>query len=894
MESKSDKQLTQLNAVEKELDNAMKIKDWIKIQTQFEQLNREVEQINRVASFHTETERARMQMMKRKEMAMLISLEAFLAETLKDGVEPLKTSMKKPNYAALTAMRQKLKKHMKEPERIREVASYRVQYARSDERESVTNDQVCLWLQEHLLDQYAGGFQMAAVNGATLLDIDEEAAKAMKIKDKDVVRLLRETERIKIIVDHEDDEDWDPSMLVLDGKSVEGKGGKKGKGKGGVAKFDVNTGFEGLEKSEVTDEMIEERVMVILQQRGKRGTDLKLQVKAFAKLLEFCERPEKQLSVLVQMIASMFDCMQGLSSSRATKMWRDCHEQLMALVKLLNDTGLLLEEGESTKTVDEFSEAHEVAAYMAQMEEEGKTVEMPQPKVQGMEDSDDEEGPQPVMGNLGNFMEQLAQAFFKSMQNLSPESGDYITRLQDESRLLEAAGAIQAYYVKVEKLPSVARMAALQVEHMYYKHDSVEVAKAKATGKDAPNPKNAIHELALMVYRDADDDRTKTRTMLCQIYHHALHDRFYVARDMLLMSRQQDNIQYEDISTQVLFNRMMVQLGLCAFRLGLVQEAHDCLTEIAGSSRGDPTWRAKELLAQGITARGNRPGDAENEKQERRRQMPYHMHIDLDFIEACHMTAAMLLEVPAIAAAGKIASARPVISRTFMRYLEHYEKSWHGPPESIRETVLFTASTVARGDWQETANLLTGLACWKLILGGAPAIEAFKAKLVNAIKEAALRTYLYTYGAQYDSLSLVQLSKMFSLDENRAHSIVSRMLHEEEVNAAWDQPTKSIVMMKMEPSRLQELALAFADKCAVLIDANEKILDAGRGKNQNAGGGGAEGGGGRGGGGRGGGDRDRPPPRKGFGGDRIGGRQGGFLDPSRDWKPRGGGGGRGY
>ena len=151
------------------------------------------------------------------------------------------------------------------------------------------------------------------------------------------------------------------------------------------------------------------------------------------------------------------------------------------------------------------------------------------------------------------------------------------------------------------------------------------------------------------------------------------------------------------------------------------------------------------------------------------------------------------------------------------------------------------------------------------------------------VKEAALRTYMYTYGAQYDSLSLVQLATMFELDENKCHSIISRMLHEDEVHAAWDQPTKSIVMNRMEPSHLQELALAYADKCALLIDANEKILDSGRGKNQDGNNKGDGEGRRR--------DRDRDrPPRKGFGGDRIGGRQGGFLDPSRDWKPRGGGG----
>lgn len=60
-----------------------------------------------------------------------------------------------------------------------------------------------------------------------------------------------------------------------------------------------------------------------------------------------------------------------------------------------------------------------------------------------------------------------------------------------------------------------------------------------------------MEKLCKEVYNRDDTKRLRQRAMLCQIYHLALHDKWHQARDLMLMSHLQTNVEHSDVSTQV-------------------------------------------------------------------------------------------------------------------------------------------------------------------------------------------------------------------------------------------------------------------------------------------------------------------------------------------------------
>lgn len=218
-----------------------------------------------------------------------------------------------------------------------------------------------------------------------------------------------------------------------------------------------------------------------------------------------------------------------------------------------------------------------------------------------------------------------------------------------------------------------------------------------------------VHSLCVHLYKSGNS-LLRTRAMLGHIYHHALHNDFHTARDMLLMSHLQESVHSADVATQILYNRTVVQLGLCAFRSGLIKESQAILQDIF------TTQRVKELLAQGVHQQRFQTLSPEQEKAEKQRQLPFHMHINTELLEAAFLVSSMLVEIPLLASLDTEEQKRKAISKPFRRLLDFADRQvFTGPPESTRDHIMQASKALQDGEWEKCRDLIQSIKIWSLM-----------------------------------------------------------------------------------------------------------------------------------------------------------------------------------
>uniref|UniRef100_A0A8C4GIU0 Eukaryotic translation initiation factor 3 subunit C n=1 Tax=Dicentrarchus labrax TaxID=13489 RepID=A0A8C4GIU0_DICLA len=539
--------------------------------------------------------------------------------------------------------------------------------------------------------------------------------------------------------------------------------------------------------TEINVPVVVKKLNEILQARGKKGTDRAAQIELLHALANIAAENNLGQGIMVKIkfniIASLYDYNPNLAAFMKPDMWKKCLDCIDELLDILFEHNNIF----IGENIAEDSESLIIS-----------------------------DQPFRVRGCILTLVERMDEEFTKIMQNTDPHSQEYVDNLKDEGRVCGIIDRLLNYMENKGSTEEICRIYLRRIMHTYYKFDykahrrSLGLqaeSKSEQDQEESEGEDSAVimDRLCKFIYAKDRTDRIRTCAILCHIYHHALHSRWYQARDLMLMSHLQDNIQHADPPVQILYNRTMVQLGICAFRQGMIKDAHNALLDIQSSGR------AKELLGQGLLMRNMQERNAEQEKIEKRRQVPFHMHINLELLECVYLVSAMLLEIPYMAA-HEFDARRRMISKQFHHQLRVGERQpLLGPPESMREHVVAASKAMKMGDWRT---------CHSFIIN-----EKMNSKVwdlfpeTQRVREMLVRLFLCL------SSSMGTLSEMFELEIPTVHSIISKMIINEELMASLDQPTQTVVMHRTEPTSLQNMALQLAEKLGSLVENNERVFD---------------------------------------------------------------------
>ncbi|XP_077303429.1 eukaryotic translation initiation factor 3 subunit C isoform X1 [Lithobates pipiens] len=826
--SAKDKRFEELTNIIKTIRNAMKIRDMTKCLEEFEQLGKAYMKSKNIIDKEG---------VPRFYIRLLSDLEDYLNELWED--KEGKKKMNKNNAKALSTLRQKLRKYNRDFEAP--ITAYKQNPEESADEDQEKDDDDDSEASSSSEDEKDEG-----MSASKFLKKIESAPPETRNK------FLKKTEEAEDEEESSDDEDWGSDSEDSDSESeddegkytslaskflkktapVEGdrqtidKEKKKEKKKqhrklkkeeegeeeeeGGGGEWEKVKGGAPLVKekpkmfakgTEITPPIVVKKLNEILQARGKKGTDRAAQIELLHMLAAIGAEHNLGQGITVKIkfniVASLYDYNPNLAAYMKPDMWKKCLDSIHELLDIL------------------FANPNMFIGENIAEDSENLIVS---------------DQPLRVRGCILTLVERMDEEFTKIMQNTDPHSQEYVDNLKDEARVCEVIERVQKYLQEKGSTDEICRVYLRRIMHTYYKFDYKAHQKLLSTGQESKSEQdqaeNEAEDSAILmdrlckyIYAKDRTDRIRTCAILCHIYHHALHNRWFQARDLMLMSHLQDNIQHADPPVQILYNRTMVQLGICAFRQGMIRDAHNALLDIQSSGR------AKELLGQGLLMRTMQERNQEQEKIEKRRQIPFHMHINLELLECVYLVSAMLLEIPYMAA-HEFDARRRMISKQFHHQLRVGERQpLLGPPESMREHVVAASKAMKMGDWKTCRNFIINEKMNGKVWDLFPEADCVRNLLIRKIQEESLRTYLFTYSSVYDSIRMGILADMFQLEIPTVHSIISKMIINEELMASLDQPTQTVVMHGTEPSSLQNTALQLAEKLGNLVENNERIFD---------------------------------------------------------------------
>lgn len=522
---------------------------------------------------------------------------------------------------------------------------------------------------------------------------------------------------------------------------------------------------------EMTPENVLRKLQEVVGSRGRKHADKQENLATLKKLYSMALNDRHRIQVLVGTIASEFDMVVPSLGYLALETWAEAIDDTERLIGLLKGCT------DAASVVD------------AEAEELG----LP--------------GHASLQGSLFSFTQRLDDEFTKALQIIDPNTAEYEEFLRAEQRLYAVLEQARGYFSSSEEQSLVLMR---QLEHLYFRPQSVIVHLQAGT--------RTVAEMANRLYQ-SPSEKLRVRALLCHVYHLALHGQYCAARDIFVGSHVAEHLGALEVATQILYNRTVVQLGLAAFQRGLLKESYFALQEICSSGR------PRELLAQGLQSQKYIERTPEQERTERQRQLPHHMHLSIELIDSVFLTVSMLLEIPQAAAAARRffrVDKKLFPSRHLRRLIDSHDRNlFNGPPENTRDFIISAAKALAHGNWRTCLQLILQSKLWTLF----PAPKAIAAMLERKIKEAALCIFTVAFGPTYTSLSLDFLAEKFDLPLHWVQKILDRLVQEHSLPARIEDAAFLVWSQDTEISPVQELVLQIRDKLSVLVERNHEAAD---------------------------------------------------------------------
>lgn len=534
-------------------------------------------------------------------------------------------------------------------------------------------------------------------------------------------------------------------------------------------------------------------LQIVNDSRGKKNSDQAELVKTLEELLNIAKSPYERILAYLTLVPTRLEASTNLSYQPIDQ-WKSSYEDMQKLLDILD-------ENISTYQVTELAARND-----------DPEVE-PEANANGVKE---------ILGSLLSYAERLDDEFKKSLLNIDPHSSDYLERLRDEQKAYNLLIRVQLYMEATipedRQQELLARAFIRRLDHIYYKSDKlISIMETNAWNSapsqykskytpfagqaDAEYCAKLIESLAESL-KNQDNTSLQKRAILSHIYYVSLNGDFNVAKEMLLNTKVQSNINKSDPSLQILFNRVVVQMGLSAFKLCKIEECHQVLNELLASSH------LREILGQQSLQRISSSAAANATSEEKEKQcLPYHQHINLDLVDLVFMTSSLLIEIPQMTAylTGIKTKKVPIYQKSVRRLVESFDKSFfHGPPETIKEHVLYAAKSMQKGDWKGCLDYLKAVKTWNLLPNSTQVLD----DLTERIQVETMKTYFFTYRKFYEKISVKKFSDLFGLSEEKIVESMEKVITELELAVKIDDNKAYIVIEKGdEISKLEEVAV---------------------------------------------------------------------------------------